>query len=76
MRMMRMEAQRLQSTVRKNFHGKAEQCEKLKKKIDKAYQKSLSKRAKERIIKRIEAEEPSERQCPREFPEWALVDVQ
>lgn len=72
MRMMRMEAQRLQSIVRKNCHGKAEQCEKL----DKAYQKSLSKRANERIIKKIEAEKPSERQCPREFPELALVDVQ
>jgi len=45
-------------------------------KLDKAYQKSLSKRANERIIKRIEAEEPSERQYPREFPEWALADVQ
>ena len=37
---------------------------KIKKKLDKAYRKRLSKRAKERIVTRTEAEELSERQPP------------
>ena len=49
---------------------------KIKNKLDKAYRKRLSKRAKERIVDRIEAEELSERQPPNEFPEWALNDIE
>ena len=49
---------------------------KIKNKLDKAYRKRLSKRAKERIVDRIEAEELSELQPPNEFPEWALNDIE
>ena len=49
---------------------------KIKKKLDKVYKKKLSKRAKERILSRIEAQEPSERQRPSQFPQWALTDLE
>lgn len=49
---------------------------KIKKKLDKAYRKRLSKRAKERIVTRTEAEELSERQPPNAFPEWALKETE
>ena len=40
-------------------------------KLDKAYKKRLTKRAKERILPRTEAEEKSDCQPPNEFPQWA-----
>ena len=49
---------------------------KIKKKLDKAYRKRLSKRAKERIVTTTEAEELSERQPPNAFPEWALKETE
>ena len=49
---------------------------KIKKKLDKAYRKRLSKRANERIVHRTEAEELSERQPPNTFPEWALTETE
>ena len=49
---------------------------KTKKKLDKAYNNSLTKRAKDRILPRNVAEEFSQRQPPAEgLPEWA-VDVE
>lgn len=48
---------------------------KIKKKLDEAYRKRLSKRAKERIVTRTEAEELLERQPPNAFPEWALKET-
>ena len=44
--------------------------------MDKAYWKRLSKRANERIVKRTEAEELSERHPPNTFPEWALKETE
>ena len=46
---------------------------KTKKKLDKAYKKSLTKRAQDRILPRVAAAEPSQRQPPgKGFPEWAV----
>lgn len=61
---------------KKKLPWESQAMRKITKKLDKASQKKLSKRAKERILSRIEAEEPSEHQCPSEFPEWALTDVE
>ena len=44
----------------------------MKRKLDKAYKKKLTK--KERILPRTEAEENSDRQPPNEFPQWALKE--
>lgn len=44
----------------------------IKKKLDKAYGKRLTKRAKERVVKRVDATEPSDREAPDSMPEWAL----
>ena len=41
------------------------------KKLDKAYGKRLTKRAKERVVKRVDATEPSDREAPDSMPEWA-----
>ena len=47
---------------------------KIKKNLDKAYKKKLRKRAKNRILERVQASEPAERQPPY-FPEWAIKSV-
>ena len=42
------------------------------KNLDKAYQKSLTKRAKERTLPRIVSNDLSEREPPRGLPDWAV----
>lgn len=48
------------------------ELKKIKKKLDKVYSKRLTKRAKDRVIKRVDATEPSDREAPDDIPEWAL----
>ena len=45
---------------------------KTKKKLDKAYQKSLTKRAKERTFPRTVSSDLSEREPPHGLPEWGV----
>ena len=49
---------------------------KIKKKLDREYVRTISERAKGRILRREEALLPSERACPlEEFPEWAIKEA-
>ena len=58
----------------KRLSWQSRQLRKMIKKLDKAYKKKLTKRAKERILPRTEAKENSDRKPPNEFPQWALKE--
>ena len=59
--------------VVKRLSWQSRQLRKMKKMLDKAYKKKLTKRARERILP-TEAEENSDRQPPIEFTQWALKE--
>lgn len=59
---------------RRKLSWESKKLKKIKKKLDKAYNKALTKRAKERILPRVDANEPSEREAPDGLPEWAIKE--
>jgi hypothetical protein len=46
---------------------------KMKRKLDKIYKKTLTQRAKDRILPRVDGIRPSGRLLPDNMPEWAVV---
>ncbi|XP_031552034.1 uncharacterized protein LOC116289278 [Actinia tenebrosa] len=56
----------------KRLSWEGERFTRAKKALDKAYKKSLTKRASDRVLPREEANNLSTREVPENFPEWAL----
>lgn len=57
----------------KRLSWESRELKKIKRKLDKAYANRLTKRAKDRVVKRVDATEPSDREAPENLPEWALI---